>query len=150
VKYIEEIKLALKIRKVEEKLLELYGEGKLNGTVHTCIGQEFTGVAVAKYLEKKDFVVSNHRGHGHYISRTGDLKGLFAEVMGRTTGCSGGIGGSQHFYNDNYYSNGIQGGMTPIASGLALGCKMRGNDAIVVAFIGDGTLGEGILYEVLI
>jgi len=149
VKYIEEIKLALKIRKVEEKLLELYGEGKLNGTVHTCIGQEFTGVAVAKYLEKKDFVVSNHRGHGHYISRTGDLKGLFAEVMGRTTGCSGGIGGSQHFYNDNYYSNGIQGGMTPIASGLALGCKMRGNDAIVVAFIGDGTLGEGILYEVL-
>jgi 2-oxoisovalerate dehydrogenase E1 component len=149
VKYLEEIKLALQIRKVEEKLLELYGEGKLNGPVHTCIGQEFTGVAVAKYLEKKDFVVSNHRGHGHYISRTGDLKGLFAEVMGRTIGCSGGIGGSQHFYNENYFSNGIQGGMTPVASGLALGNKMQANDAIVVAFIGDGTLGEGVLYESL-
>lgn len=148
-KYLDEIKQALLIRKAEEKLLELYGEGKLNGTVHTCLGQELTGVAVSKYLEKRDFVVSNHRGHGHYISRTGDLKGLFAEVMGKSRGCSGGIGGSQHFFNENYYSNGIQGGMTPVASGIALSNKMRGSEAVVVAFIGDGTLGEGILYETL-
>lgn len=148
-KYLEEIRLALLIRKVEEKLLDLYAEGKLNGTVHTCIGQEFTGVAVSKYLLKQDCVVSNHRGHGHYISRTGDLKGLFAEVMGKTSGCSQGIGGSQHFYHENYFSNGIQGGMTPVASGLALGNKLTDNQAITVAFIGDGTLGEGILYETL-
>jgi 2-oxoisovalerate dehydrogenase E1 component len=149
VKYLDEIKQALLIRKAEEKLLELYGEGKLNGTVHTCLGQELTGVAVSKYLKKRDFVVSNHRGHGHYISRTGDLKGLFAEVIGKRSGCSGGIGGSQHFFNENYYSNGIQGGMTPVASGIALSNKMRGSEAVVVAFIGDGTLGEGILYETL-
>ncbi|MCG2590657.1 alpha-ketoacid dehydrogenase subunit alpha/beta [Rhodohalobacter sulfatireducens] len=148
-KYLEEIKQALLIRKTEEKLLELYNQGKLNGTVHTCIGQEFSGVAVAKFLAEQDYVVSNHRGHGHYISRTGDLKGLFAEVMGKKTGCSGGIGGSQHLHNKNYYSNGIQGGMTPVATGLGLSCKLKENNAISVVFIGDGTLGEGILYETL-
>jgi 2-oxoisovalerate dehydrogenase E1 component len=148
-KYSEEFKKAILIRRCEEKLLDLYNEGKLNGTVHTCIGQEFSGVAVSKYLQPQDFVVSNHRGHGHYISRTSDLIGLFGELMGKTIGCSGGIGGSQHFYNENYLSNGIQGGMTPIASGVALAGKMKSNNSISVAFIGDGTLGEGIFYETL-
>ena len=148
-KYLEEFKKAVLIRRCEEKLLDLYNEGKLNGTVHTCIGQEFSGVAIAKYLQPQDFVVSNHRGHGHYISRTNDLIGLFGELMGKTIGCSGGIGGSQHFYNENYLSNGIQGGMTPIASGVALAGKMKSNNSISVAFIGDGTLGEGIFYETL-
>ena len=69
--------------------------------------------------------------------------------MGKTIGCSGGIGGSQHFYNKNYLSNGIQGGMTPIASGVALAGKMKFSNAISVAYIGDGTMGEGIFYETL-
>lgn len=147
--YIDSFKKAILIRRCEEKLLELYNSGLLNGTVHTCIGQEFSGVAISKYLKSQDFVVSNHRGHGHYIARTNDLKGLFGELMGKTIGCSGGIGGSQHFYNKNYLSNGIQGGMTPIASGIALANKMKSNGAISVAFIGDGTLGEGVFYETL-
>jgi 2-oxoisovalerate dehydrogenase E1 component len=148
-KYSEEIKQALLIRKAEEKLLELYSQGKLNGTVHTCLGQEFSGIAVTKYLREQDYVISNHRGHGHYISRTGDLEGLFAEVMGKKTGCSNGIGGSQHLHHRNYFSNGIQGGMSPIAAGLAMSCRLKKSDSICVAFIGDGTLGEGILYETL-
>lgn len=144
-----EFRLALLIRRCEQKLLELYNEGRLNGTVHTCIGQEFSGVAISKFLKPQDFVVSNHRGHGHYISRTGDLSGFFGEVMGKEGGCSGGIGGSQHFYNENYLSNGIQGGMTPVASGVGLAKKLRGEGAVSVVYIGDGTLGEGIFYETM-
>ena len=148
-KYSLEFEKAILIRKCEERLLELYNEGKLNGTVHTCIGQEFSGVAVSKFLLPQDFVVSNHRGHGHYISRTGDLSGFFAELMGKVGGCSGGIGGSQHFYNKNYLSNGIQGGMTPVAAGIGLANKIKKKNAVAVAYIGDGTLGEGVFYETL-
>jgi 2-oxoisovalerate dehydrogenase E1 component len=149
IEFLEEIKTALLIRRTEEKLLDLFKLGEINGTVHTCLGQEFTGVAVAKYLSSDDYLITNHRGHGHYISRTGDLTGLFAEVMGRKNGCSGGIGGSQHLYHHNLFSNGIQGGMTPIACGLAMAIKSNKKNNIVTIFIGDGTLGEGILYEAL-
>ena len=144
--YTSEFEKAILIRRCEQRLLELYNEGKLNGTVHTCIGQEFSGVAISKFLLPQDFVVSNHRGHGHYISRTGDLSGFFAELMGKIGGCSGGIGGSQHFYNKNYLSNGIQGGMTPIAAGVGLANKIKNKNAVAVAYIGDGTLGEGVFY----
>lgn len=145
---IEHFKKAILIRQSEVRLLELFSQGKLNGTVHTCIGEEFSAVAVANALRKDDFVVSNHRGHGHYLARTGDLNGLFAEVMGKEIGCSGGMGGSQHFCAHNYLSNGIQGGMVPIAAGFVFGKKLKGsNDMVSVAFIGDGTLGQGILYE---
>lgn len=147
--YEETIRQALLIRKVEEKLLKLFAEGKINGTIHTCIGQELIGVCLAKKLHPDDYVFSNHRGHGHYISRTGDLTGLFAEVMGRETGISGGMGGSQHIHANNYISNGIQGGMTPVAAGVALAFKLDRVRNIAVAFIGDGTLGQGVLYETL-
>jgi len=89
-------KKAFLIRLVEEKLLDLFKEGKIFGTVHTCIGQEFVGIAVAETYIAGDLAVSNHRGHGHYISITNNLKGLFAELMGKESGCSKGIGGSQH------------------------------------------------------
>ena len=146
-KFKEEIKKAIVIREVENSFLTLFGQGKLNGTVHTCIGQEFTGVFVSKYLTEDDHVVTNHRGHGHYISKTGDIKGLVAELLGKEIGCSGGMGGSQHLYNKNFLSNGIQGGMVPIACGIAKYYKLQKLKNISVAFIGDGTLGEGIIYE---
>jgi len=140
---------AFLIRSFEERLLKLFSEGKLFGTVHTCIGQEFTGVAVASQLIEGDVIVSNHRCHGHYLARTGDANGLMAEVMGRITGICGGRGGSQHICAHGVYSNGIQGGMTPVAAGMALSKKLNETNNIVVAFIGDGTLGEGTLYETL-
>lgn len=143
----EEIKKAIVIREVENSFLTLFGQGKLNGTVHTCVGQEFTGVFVSKYLTEDDHMVTNHRGHGHYISKTGDIKGLIAELLGKEIGCSGGMGGSQHLYNKNFLSNGIQGGMVPIACGIAKYFKLQKQKNISVAFIGDGTLGEGIIYE---
>ncbi len=138
------------IRRVEEQLLNLFSKGMLRGTVHTCIGQEACAVGVINALNKnKDILFSNHRGHGHYISYTGDIYGLIAEIMGRDDGVCKGIGGSQHLHKDNYYSNGIQGAGMPIAAGMALARKIRDDDSVSVAFIGDGTFGEGIVYETL-
>ncbi len=108
----------------------LFSEGKLNGTVHTCVGQEFSALAFAGQLKKKDFVFSNHRCHGHYIAFTGDVKGLIAELLGKASGTCGGIGSSQHLCNNNFYSNGIQGGIVPVSAGYALGNKLRKNGAI--------------------
>ncbi len=143
------IKQALTIRTVEEKFLSLFSEGKLNGTVHTCVGQEFSALAFAGQLKKKDFVFSNHRCHGHYIAFTGDTRGLMAELLGKASGTCGGIGSSQHLCNNNFYSNGIQGGIVPVSAGYALGNKLKKNGAIGVVYIGDGTLGEGTVYETM-
>jgi len=143
------IKQALTIRTVEEKFLSLFSEGKLNGTVHTCVGQEFSALAFAGQLQKKDFVFSNHRCHGHYIAFTGDTRGLLAELLGKASGTCGGIGSSQHLCNNNFFSNGIQGGIVPVAAGYALGNKLKKNGAIGIVYIGDGTLGEGALYETM-
>lgn len=143
------IKQALTIRTVEEKFLSLFSEGKLNGTVHTCVGQEFSALAFAGQLQKKDFVFSNHRCHGHYIAFTGDVRGLLAELLGKASGTCGGIGSSQHLCCNNFFSNGIQGGIVPVSAGYALGNKLKKNDAIGVVYIGDGTLGEGVLYETM-
>jgi 2-oxoisovalerate dehydrogenase E1 component len=143
------LKEALRIRKVEEKFLELFSQGKLNGTVHTCVGQEFSAVAFAGQLKKKDFIFSNHRCHGHYIAFTGDTRGLIAELLGKASGTCGGIGSSQHLCNNNFFSNGIQGGIVPVAAGYALANKLKQNGAIGTVFIGDGTLGEGVFYETL-
>ena len=140
---------AILIRAVEERLLELFSQGRLFGTVHTCIGQEFTGLAVAEHLGDGDRIVSNHRCHGHFIARTDDVEGLIAEVMGKQTGVCGGRGGSQHLYSVGFMSNGVQGGTLPVAAGLSLAQKVEGKGGISVVFMGDGTLGEGAVYETM-
>lgn len=140
---------ALLTRRVEEKLLQLYGAGELYGTVHTCIGQEFTGAVVSEFVIPGDAIFSNHRCHGHFLSITQDILGLIAEVYGKSMGVCGGKGGSQHLYKNGFYSNGIQGGIVPVAAGLALAKKLKNNQNISIVFIGDGTLGEGTLYETL-
>lgn len=139
----------LLIRKFETRLLELFTEGKLSGTTHTYVGQEAIAVSVMQNLEKKDIVFSNHRCHGHYLAREGDPKGLFAEIMGRVGGVCGGRGGSQHLHRNNFYSNGVQGSYMPIVVGMALAEKRKNSGSIVIAFIGDGTWGEGVVYESL-
>jgi 2-oxoisovalerate dehydrogenase E1 component len=138
---------ALETRCTEEALLGLFSEGKLSGTLHTCIGQELTGAVLAELLRAGDTVFSNHRGHGHFISFTGAISGLIAEVMGRTDGVCGGYGGSQHLCHGGFFSNGIQGGIVPVAAGLAYAARLRGGGDVCVVFIGDGTLGEGVVYE---
>lgn len=139
------------IREVEQRLLELFAKGKLFGTIHTCIGQELVGVAVAQPLISGDTVFSNHRCHGHFLARTSNVEGLIAEIMGKKTGVCGGRGGSQHLcdLSRGFFSNGIQGGIAPVAAGLALSHQLRGTENIGVVFLGDGTLGEGTVYETL-
>ncbi len=89
-------KKALLIRKTEDSFLDLFTEGKLNGTVHTCNGQEFSAIAFSEALQKGDNIYSNHRCHGHYIAHTNDIKGLIGELMGKASGTCGGIGSIQH------------------------------------------------------
>lgn len=137
----------LLVRLFEERVFELFTKGELFGTTHACIGQEANAVAVINHLNDNDIIVSNHRCHGHYLVRTGDVKGLLAELMGKSGGVCGGRGGSQHLCKDNFYTNGIQGSMVPIAAGMALAEKKKQSNAITVLFIGDGTFGEGIVYE---
>lgn len=141
------IEEALWIRLVEETFLELFSLGKMNGTVHTCVGQELSAVAVCHFLNESDWVTSNHRCHGHFISKTGNWRGLIDELMGLKSGVCGGIGSSQHLYAEGFLSNGIQGSLMPVGTGIALHKKLAMDNDIAVSFLGEGTLGEGVLYE---
>jgi 2-oxoisovalerate dehydrogenase E1 component len=136
------------IRQSEQMLLDLFGKGLLSGTTHTCIGQELCQMAVVRALDHPDdAVLSNHRNHGHFLTYSGAFLGLIAEIMGREAGVCGGRGGSQHLIYRHFHSNGIQGGMTAIGVGLAKARTLSGSGAIVAAIVGDGTFGEGLLYE---
>ncbi len=139
---------AYTIRRCEESLLELFQAGKVHGTVHTCIGQELCAVGMLSDCNSENSIVlSNHRGHGHYLAFTNDLEGLILELIGDHRGVCGGAGGSQHLANAGYYSNGIQGGMVPCAAGIAFSERLNHTDKIVYVFIGDGTMGQGVVYE---
>ena len=137
----------LKIRLVEQKILFLYSQNKISGTTHTYIGQEAIAVAAMNHICEGDFVFSNHRCHGHYIAYGGHINKLFAEIMSKETGLCGGKGGSQHLHYRKFYSNGIQGGIVPNALGTAWAEKIRGTNNIAMVFLGDGTLGQGVVYE---
>ena len=140
----------LRIRLFEEALLKLFSRGVLRGTVHTCLGQEACAVGVVGALDpKRDTVCSNHRGHGHFLAFGGDMKGLLDEIMGRASGICEGKGGSQHLHCENFYSNGVLGGMVPVATGIALAQKRDGPQGISVVFSGDGAMAEGVVYEAI-
>ncbi|MFC4059391.1 thiamine pyrophosphate-dependent dehydrogenase E1 component subunit alpha [Planomonospora corallina] len=145
----DDLELLLLIRHFELTLLRLYGRGELNGTTHTCLGQEYVPVALRPLLGPADFVFSNHRGHGHYLARFGDAHGLLAEIMGREGAVCGGVGGSQHIHRDRYLSTGVQGESLPVAAGVALHLRRGGAGALACVYIGDGTWGEGAVYEAL-
>jgi acetoin:2,6-dichlorophenolindophenol oxidoreductase subunit alpha len=137
------------IRRFEETLLQMFDRGLLNGTTHACIGQEADCVGVMEHVTADDHVFSNHRGHGHYLAHSGDAFGLMAEIMGKESGVCRGVGGSQHLCAPGFKSNGVQGGIVPAAAGIGLAKQLSGEPGISVVFIGDGTLGEGAVYETL-
>ncbi len=137
-----------RIRETEKLILDLFSRGLVSGTTHTCLGQEICQMSVVRALNHPDdYVLSNHRNHGHFLAYSGDFLGLVAEIMGRRAGVCGGYGGSQHLARRNFHSNGVQAGMTGIGVGLAAALKSRSSQGIVAIIIGDGTLGEGMLYE---
>lgn len=143
------IEQCILVRVLETALLDLFGKGKLHGTIHTCVGQELTGILVGRNLTDGDFVTSNHRCHGHFIGATGNWRGLIDEIIGNEDGVCGGIGSSQHLHSSNFLSNGQQGGLLPVGAGIALDRKRRAADNVVISFIGEGTFGEGIIYETM-
>ncbi|HJW90133.1 MAG TPA: thiamine pyrophosphate-dependent dehydrogenase E1 component subunit alpha [Anaerolineales bacterium] len=138
-----------RIRCFEETVLAEFSRGRFYGTTHTYLGQEANAVGVLRHLFPGDIVVSNHRCHGHFLAYGGEPRALFAELMGKPTGVCGGRGGSQHLHWGNFYSNGILGGTIPLATGMALAEKMKKSGAVVVVFLGEGALGEGVVYEAL-
>jgi len=135
------------IRRFEETVMENFPRGSFFGTTHTYLGQEANAVGVITHIQENDIIFSNHRSHGHFLAYGGDPRALFAELMGRATGVCGGRGGSQHLHWRNFYSNGVLGGIIPIATGMALAEKYKQTGAVAVTFLGDGTLGEGVVYE---
>lgn len=135
---------AFAIRAFEQQMLRVYSTGQVRGTVHTCVGQELLPAAVCHFSGDKDWIFGGHRAHGYYLAKTGDYAGLAAEIFGKEGATSQGIGGSQHLHSDRFFTNGIQAGMMPIAAGVA---DTLNTDSIAISVIGDGTLGEGLVYE---
>lgn len=140
------------IRRFDERVMELFGQGWIQGTAHACVGQEATAVGACAPLRPDDCVTSTHRGHGHLLAKGGDPKRLMAELFGKATGYSKGRGGSQHVaaYDLGFLgSNGITAGGLPIGTGAALALRMQGTDRVVVSFVGEGGVGQGAFHEAL-
>jgi pyruvate dehydrogenase E1 component alpha subunit len=140
------------IRKFEEKALRFFEENKLRGSVHLYIGEEAVASTVISLLRKDDYIASTHRGHGHGIAKSGDLKKAMAELMGKETGFCKGRGGSMHIADldkGNLGANAIVGGGIPIAVGGGLAAKMMKTDKVSVSFFGDGASNQGTFHESL-
>ncbi|UCD90398.1 MAG: thiamine pyrophosphate-dependent dehydrogenase E1 component subunit alpha [Desulfobacterales bacterium] len=140
----------LRIRRVQERIESLYLQDEMKTPIHLCIGQEAIAVGVCSVLEKDDYISSNHRSHGHYLAKGGDLNALIAELHCKKGGCSKGYGGSMHIVDTSVGhmgSSSIVGGGIPIGTGLALSIKMTKTKQVSVVFFGDGAADEGVLYE---
>jgi len=140
----------LRIRKVELRIESLYHLDEMKTPIHLCIGQEAVAVGVCSVLRKDDLISSNHRGHGHYLAKGGNLHAMIAELYCRETGCSKGRGGSMHLIDTSVGhigSSSIVGGCIPIGVGLGLAIKMQKQDRVSVTFFGDGAADRGVLCE---
>ncbi len=140
----------LRIRNVELRIESLYHLDEMKTPIHLCIGQEAVAVGVCSVLRKDDLISSNHRGHGHYLAKGGNLQAMIAELYCRETGCSKGRGGSMHLIDTSVGhigSSSIVGGCIPIGVGLGLAITMQKQDRVSVAFFGDGAADQGVLYE---
>jgi len=140
----------VRIRAFENKVGELFAQGKVPGFVHLYIGEEATAVGVCANLRPTDYITSTHRGHGHCLAKGGDMKAMMAELFGRKTGYCKGKGGSMHIADVDMGilgANGIVGGGLTIAAGAGLSAKMRGTDQVTVCFFGDGASNQTTFHE---
>ena len=142
----------LRIRRFDERTVELFNEGLVKGTAHSYVGEEAVATAVCAHLTTEDSIISNHRGHGHCIAKGARLDLMMAELMGREDGYCRGLGGSMHIaaLDMNILgANGIVGAGVPIGAGAALANKLRKNDKVVVSFFGDGAANQGVVHETM-
>ena len=144
------LKTMIKIRNFELAVEKNFQLGHIYGTAHLAIGQEAVAAGAMAAIKEKDLITSTHRGHGHCIAKGADLKLMMAEIFGRSTGYCKGKGGSMHIADisaGNLGANGIVGGSAGIATGAALAVKKLGSGQIVICFLGDGALNEGLWHE---
>jgi len=142
----------LRIRLCEESFVQPILDKRIRCPVHLCSGQEAAAVGVCAALGRRDYVFGNHRSHGHYLAKGGNMKALVAELYGKTGGCSRGRGGSMHVIDPDCGFLGsapIVAGTISLAVGAALACKIRRDWRVTVAFFGDGATDEGVFYESL-
>jgi pyruvate dehydrogenase E1 component alpha subunit len=155
VPYAKEFALALlhdmlRIRRLEEKCAELYGEGKIRGFLHLYIGEEAVAVGALHALKPEDNIVATYREHGHALVRGVPMEAIMAEMYGKREGCSRGRGGSMHLFDARtrlFGGNAIVGGGLPLATGLALADKMQGVQRVTACFFGEGAMAEGAFHE---
>jgi TPP-dependent pyruvate/acetoin dehydrogenase alpha subunit len=140
----------LRIRRVEEKIVDLYPQQEMRCPVHLSIGQEAVAVGACQALEKTDVVFSNHRAHAHYLAKGGDLRSMIAEIYLRADGCCGGRGGSMHLNDPSVGLVGsvpIVGAPIPLAVGTALKAHLKGEKTVSLVFFGEAASEEGVFYE---
>jgi pyruvate dehydrogenase E1 component alpha subunit len=142
----------LEIRLFEEKVQELFMEGLVEGTTHLAQGQEAVSVGAMAALREDDYLTITYRGHGHALARGVSMEACFAELMGRSTGCCKGVGGSMHFTD---VSRGLLGAFAiigaglPVALGAAMSSKLQGSGKVAITFMGDGGTNIGTFHEAL-
>ncbi len=147
---IDFLKKMYQIREAESCIAEKRKEQLIRGPVHLGIGQEAIAVGVSKELKNNDYIFGGHRSHSHILAAGGSVYKLFAEVLGRQTGFSKGMGGSMHLIDQNngfYGSVPIVAGTVPLALGAALASKLKSKQDIAVAYFGDGAIEEGVIHE---
>ncbi len=140
------------IRVCEESLVDPILTGEVKCPCHLYSGQEAVAVGLCSAVNDSDYLFGNHRSHGHYLAKGGDLKAMIAEIFGKETGCSKGRGGSMHVIDTKKGMMGaapIVGGTISLALGSALASWVKGEQKVTLCFFGDGAAGEGVLYESL-
>lgn len=142
----------LRIRRMEERCAQLYGEQKIRGFLHLYIGEEAVATGALRALRPEDNVVAAYREHGHALLRGLPMQSIMAEMYGKQEGCSRGHGGSMHLFDAArrfYGGNAIVGGGLPLAVGLALADKMKRRPALTACFFGEGAMAEGVFHEAM-
>jgi len=151
-KHVEMYRAMLLVRRFEEMAGKMYMQANIGGFCHLYIGQEAVGVGVISTLRPDDYVMGTYREHGQALAAGCDPKAVMAELFGRSTGVSGGRGGSMHLFDRSHNfmgGDGIVAGGLPLAAGVGLAIRYRGGDQVCVCFFGDGAVNEGAFHEAL-
>jgi pyruvate dehydrogenase E1 component alpha subunit len=151
-KVLEYYRQMLAIRRLEEAAAKAYQGGKIGGFLHLYIGQEAVAVGAAAALKPGDYVITSYRDHGLAYAKGMPGRSIMAELFAKETGCSKGLGGSMHFFdvkNSFLGGWGIVGGHLPVAAGVALASKYRGDGRVCLCFFGDGAVSQGATHEAM-
>ena len=149
---VEMLWLMLLIRRFEERASQQYQAQKIGGFCHLYIGQEAVVTGALAAIRFDDYIITAYRDHAHALARGTSANACMAELFGKDTGCSRGLGGSMHFFDKEHHMYGghaIVGAHVPLACGLAFACKYRNEDRVTLCFFGDGAINQGAFHEAL-